>query len=93
MANTSLLLDLPAELRNTIYQLALTHSKPLHYRKPEGDGEKSYLHLPEAHSQQVHDETPVEYNQLKYVNKQLFAETAQVQRYYVRHQPRLSAVI
>ena len=76
MASTSPLLDLPAELRNTIYGLALTHSKPLHYRKPKGDGDKSYLYLPEAPSQQVHDQKPVEYNQLKYVNKQLYAETA-----------------
>jgi len=76
MASTSPLLCLPAELRNTIYELALTHTKPLHYRKPEGDEDKSYLYLPEAPSQQMHDEKPVEYNQLKYVNKQLWAETA-----------------
>ncbi|KAI4667099.1 uncharacterized protein J4E79_001783 [Alternaria viburni] len=76
MANTSFLLDLPAELRNTIYQLALTHSEPLHYRMPKDGEDKPYLYHREAPFQQGDDEKLVEYNQLKYVNKQLYAETA-----------------
>lgn len=38
--------------------------------------DKSYLYTSEAPSQQVHDEKPIEYNQLKYVNRQLWAEKA-----------------
>jgi hypothetical protein len=76
MASSSFLLELPAELRNTICQFALTHSKSLHYYNPENVGDRPYLYLRDIPSQQVDDKKPVEYNQLKYVNKQLYAETA-----------------
>ncbi|KAI4953036.1 hypothetical protein J4E86_006575 [Alternaria arbusti] len=77
MSTESPLLKLPGELRNKIYELALSSPSPL------------YLHSPEAPRQVVrHSEnlgalgTPspvkryVEFNMLKYVNRQLYSETA-----------------
>ncbi|KAI4607599.1 hypothetical protein J4E83_009496 [Alternaria metachromatica] len=77
MSTESPLLKLPGELRNKIYELVLTSPSPL------------YLHSPEAPRQVVrHSEnlgalgTPspvkryVEFNMLKYVNRQLYSETA-----------------
>ncbi|KAI4640031.1 hypothetical protein J4E93_008831 [Alternaria ventricosa] len=69
MASTSPLLRLPAELRNTIYELTLTASRSLHHHKPDAAGKKPYFYLRD-------DKSPVDYNQLKYANKQLYAETA-----------------
>ncbi|KAH6864921.1 hypothetical protein BKA58DRAFT_235273 [Alternaria rosae] len=59
-----------------IYQLSLTHSKPLHCRMLKDGEDKPYLYHREAPYHQGDDEKLVEYNQLKYVNKQLYAATA-----------------
>jgi len=67
------LLRLTAELRNTIYELTLTAPRSLHHRKPDAVGKKPCLYL---HDVPGDNENPIEYNQLKYVNKQLYAETA-----------------
>jgi hypothetical protein len=76
MANNSPLLHLPAELRNTICEFALTAPPSLHYCKPK-DGGKPYLYLRPDSQQQTHVELAApEYNTLKYVCKQLYTETA-----------------
>jgi hypothetical protein len=81
MASDSPLLRLPAELRNTIYELVPTAPRPLYYRKPE-DGRKSCLYLRAGSQQQTHVEPHMEYNQLKYVSKQLYGETTGLELKY-----------
>ncbi|KAF2640341.1 hypothetical protein P280DRAFT_507848 [Massarina eburnea CBS 473.64] len=65
------LMDLPGEIRNLIYEFALTSPSPLHYREPISDTTKPLIYEPATEYSQA-----AEINQIKYVNKRLYAETA-----------------
>lgn len=67
-------MSLPSELRNRIYEFALSASTPLYYLEPH-KGSKAILHIRTALPHPPHHQA-VEFNQLKYANKQLYAETA-----------------
>ncbi|KAF2244828.1 hypothetical protein BU26DRAFT_568823 [Trematosphaeria pertusa] len=70
--NVPRLLQLPAELRNHIYEYVLTAPDGLQYerRKIWAEPPKTFLCLPKFASEAI------EFNQLKYVNRQLYNETA-----------------
>ncbi|KAF1916022.1 hypothetical protein BDU57DRAFT_538363 [Ampelomyces quisqualis] len=74
MSNAFNLLQLPPELRNTIYEMALTFDKSLHLLLDVISGSKWSRLLTHPHiSSRL---GPTEFNQLKYVNKQLYSEVA-----------------
>jgi hypothetical protein len=70
MSTESPFLRLPAELRNDISALALSSATPLHLRRATSK-KKAVLCIPGASLS-----GEVDFNQLKYANKQLYAETA-----------------
>jgi hypothetical protein len=75
-AQPSRLLQLPAELRNKIFELALTHTNwgdGLRLHVPSNNT-KRFLYACSEQHESIH--RAVEVNQLKYVNKQLWKETA-----------------
>jgi hypothetical protein len=94
IANSFPFLRLPAELRNTIYELALTAPKPLSQKIPvryhEGEcgecervEERPFLyHYDEPDDPVTGSPSPIEFNQLKYVNKQIYAETVGLELKY-----------
>jgi hypothetical protein len=62
-------LRLPPELRNRVYDFALTSDTPLHYEAPLPTTSKPFLRTDDN----------LEFNQLKYVSKQLFKETKRLE--------------
>lgn len=63
-------LNLPRELRDDIYSYALQHEKPLQYLPVDAKWER---HKPGSYTS---TNSPTEYNQIKYANRQLWMETA-----------------
>jgi hypothetical protein len=66
------LFRLPGELRNRVYELVLTSSEPLRYSVYSAD----QVEKPVLGVATTSDRVAVEFNQLKYVNKALYAECA-----------------
>jgi hypothetical protein len=93
MASSSLFLSmLPAEIRNTIYELALTAPEPLRCFDPvlwdeyNPTNKRHYLYLratpTDALDELAFEFDTVEYNQLKYVSKEVYAETVGLELKY-----------
>lgn len=85
MSNHSCLLDLPAELRNQIFKYTLTCLEGLHVRSLADPGKPlAPRHIlvasSENHRDVLHEHS--EFNQLKFVNKQLHFETAHMELEY-----------
>jgi hypothetical protein len=74
MANSSPLLRLPGELRNKIYEYALSSQTPLLLNSDTGGLPAQLLSDIDGFTQ--------EFNQIKYVSKQLYAETAHTEMKY-----------
>jgi hypothetical protein len=74
MADASTLFEIPGEIRNRILEYALTSSTPLQYNPPIDDDSRPSFCV----SSTKPDGTMVshEFNVIKYVNRQLYAETA-----------------
>jgi hypothetical protein len=74
MTETPRLFKLPGELRNRILEYALTSSEPLRYNSPMGSSSRSsfYVSLTKPDGTMISHE----FNVIKYVNRQLYAETA-----------------
>jgi hypothetical protein len=72
---------LPGELRNAVYAFYLQSEEPLHFlRDPDGDVGRLYGELLAANDGEEENHDPLqgpeyEINQLRFVNKQLYAET------------------
>jgi hypothetical protein len=66
------LFRLPGELRNRVYELVLTSSEPLRYSVYSAD----QVEKPVLGVATTSDRVTLEFNQLKYVNKALYAECA-----------------
>lgn len=83
VGSASILLRLPGEIRNRIFEYTLTSSRPLHHRAPL---ERFSLDMPTVeqhptlfeakHVDNLELTRCPEFNQLKFVNKQLYKETA-----------------
>ncbi|KAH7119080.1 hypothetical protein B0J11DRAFT_617352 [Dendryphion nanum] len=71
----ALLRRLPAELRNCIYEYALTEPEGVLYHKESGVAKLVFINTPE-------NIEPVEVNQLKYANSQLYRETKGLTLHY-----------
>ncbi|KAH6644137.1 hypothetical protein C7974DRAFT_439401 [Boeremia exigua] len=90
MASSPTLLSLPPEIRNRIYEFALTPDRGAlyHVYNQASSGKKSFFFEPS--SPEPVDFSPAldaqaEFNQLKYVNRQLYSETAAVELEYCRN--------
>jgi hypothetical protein len=68
---TCRLLTIPRELRDAIIEYSLTSSEELHFRTPGKDGIKCGLSTTAPDDKEFR-----EFNQIKYVNRQLHRETA-----------------
>jgi hypothetical protein len=82
MSDSSILLRLPAEIRNRVYSFALSSSSPLEIVQTYN--RKLILSDKETGetSQEFNDARQMEFNKLKYVNKQLCSETAHLELQY-----------
>jgi hypothetical protein len=68
----NLLLDLPGELRSQIYKFALTFNEALSFQeRPTHNQGKAYFGIRTSAGEKMH-----EFNQLKFVCRQLYSETA-----------------
>jgi hypothetical protein len=93
-ATTSRLLLLPAEIRNKILEFALTSPSPLFHRQPKPRQTSRTASRHHRLIEAIHISSPTshyhpEFNMLKFVNKQLHAETIGIELQFnaVRFQP------
>ncbi|KAF3010960.1 hypothetical protein E8E13_010437 [Curvularia kusanoi] len=79
----SAFLQLPGEIRNRIYEYALTSSSRIQYLDNEGSArQKSIFYEGSELLKQPISKVPPEFNQLKYVNRQLHHETVTLELKY-----------
>ncbi|KAF1916041.1 hypothetical protein BDU57DRAFT_515880 [Ampelomyces quisqualis] len=87
--SNSRLLQLPGEIRNRIWRFALTSSEPLHHRQPRTKLTQQ-LSIASHHHRLVEEKyildgstlNPPSFNKLKFVNRQLWAETAGLELHF-----------
>jgi hypothetical protein len=75
--STSPFLSLPGELRNRIYNLVLAAPLALLHREPK-DSERAFL-IDSTIASTSETDQKIEFNQLKYVSKQLYDETSDLE--------------
>lgn len=74
ISQSSRFLQLPAELRNNVYEYVLTSPHALRSRKPTNGEHLPHGSDPSTSSSKVLEPSADEFNQIKYVNKEIYKE-------------------